>query len=442
MEEEDEEEKEEKEADDGDDEEEEEKGAEEEGRAEEEKKMREKLITLRLMRRAEALKDSWSKMQQEDEGTVSMKGTKKDKGLITKRGKIVVPDQARRVLLHLAHGELASHDGINATTRKLRQFYWRNKKRDITNWVRHCRCAPGRLLKRPDGTNKVFDSYRALQAVLAVVDYLVDTKIHARKSGSERYILCMVDRATGYTRLAATKTRTAASTALAIKQKWVNQFGCPDFIFSDNEGALQSKLTEWLCRAKWRAKLIFFAPYQKTGGGMVERKIQEAETRVRAAKSAGDIEDSNRDEWLAELEWEVNAHEGTKGSSSFENLYGLRPKTPISAAIPISVEMTEHQRRKWQSSLRARNQDNQVRRALAQPRRRGQGFKDKPTEWGEGTLVWTKKEGTGVSSLEQQWVKATIKKILSNRRSAIVTLVTGGDLHRRLEVCWRLCPHP
>ena len=125
----------------------------------------------------------------------------------------------------------------------------------------------------------------------------------------------MVDRATGYTKLAATKTRTAAATALAIKQKWVNQFGCPDFIFSDNEGALQSKLTEWLCRAKWRAKLIFFAPYQKTGGGMVERKIQEAETRIRAAKSAGDIEDSNRDEWLAELEWEINAHEGTKSSS-------------------------------------------------------------------------------------------------------------------------------
>jgi hypothetical protein len=87
--------------------------------------------------------------------------------------------------------------------------------------------------------------------------------------------------------------------------------------------------------------------------------------------------------------------------------------------------------------LRARNQDNQVRRALAQPRRRGQGFKDKPTEWKKGTLVWTKKEGTGVSSLEQQWEKATIKRILPNRRSAIVTLEAGGDLHRQLDVLRR-----
>ena len=69
LEEEDKEEKEEKEADNGDDEEKEEKEAEEEGRAEEEKKAREKLITLRLMRRAEALKDSWAKMQEDDEET-------------------------------------------------------------------------------------------------------------------------------------------------------------------------------------------------------------------------------------------------------------------------------------------------------------------------------------------------------------------------------------
>jgi hypothetical protein len=91
---------------------------------------------------------------------------------------------------------------------------------------------------------------------------------------------------------------------------------------------------------------------------------------------------------------------------------------------------------------RTRNQDNQVRRALAQPRRRGQGFKDKATEWKEGTLVWTKKEGTlsGVSSLEQQWKKATIKKILTNQRSAIITLETGGDLHRRLDVLRRRYP--
>ena len=126
--------------------------------------------------------------------------------------------------MHLAHGEMA-HQGVNATEKKLQDFYWPKKRSSISRWVRNCTCAPGRLQRRPDGEGKVFDGYRALQAI--VVDFLVDTKKNAQESNSERQILVMVDRATGYTRLAETRTRSASDTALAIRDKWVRDFGAP-----------------------------------------------------------------------------------------------------------------------------------------------------------------------------------------------------------------------
>ena len=236
--------------------------------------------------------------------------------------------------MYLAHGEQASHDGINATSEKLKGFWWPKKTKAIRDWVRGCKCAGGRMVRRPDGQNKLFDSFCALQTI--VIDYLVDTKLHADDSGCQRYILAMVDRATGFVVLANTKERSAKATAMALKKSWINRFGCPDFVFSDNEGAVKSELFAWLTRARWRAKTILFCPYQKSGGGMVERKIQEAETRTRAAVAAGDVPDAARDEWLAEISWEVNAHEGVGQPSSFESLYGLRPKTPLRAAVPIS----------------------------------------------------------------------------------------------------------
>ena len=142
------------------------------------------------------------------------------RGCWTKNGKFLVPRQARRIVLHLAHGK--GHGGLNATTRALSKFWWPKMKEHIKRWVRGCKCSGAKMTRRPDGLNKVFDDYRALQAI--VVDYMVDTLEHTRDSSNPRYILMIVDRATGYSRLAVTRSRSAADTAMAIKKNWVQDF--------------------------------------------------------------------------------------------------------------------------------------------------------------------------------------------------------------------------
>ena len=348
-----------------------------------------------------------------------------EKGLLHRKGKLVVPRQLRRIVLHLAHG--TAHEGVTATAKNLKDFYWPKKAEHIKQWYRcrGCECSKAKLTTRPEG-NKIFDSYQALRCL--VVDYMVDTVKHSSSRHIDRYILMMVDRATGFCRMAITKSRSASDTALAIKENWIADFGCPEIIMSDNEGAMTSDLTEYLCRAVWMAKLVFFAPYQKTGGGIVERAIQNAEKVVRSSVAAGDVnkDGTHMDSWIKNVEWDVNAAEGANESSAFENLYGVPPMSPLRMAVPISLHMNEADRRKWQTTLRERNEDGRVRNAFnlhTKKRKRGDELKDKASNFKGGTAIWARQEGSGVSALDpDRWQKGTLVEQRKGQRSAMVRI--------------------
>ena len=64
------------------------------------------------------------------------------------------------------------------------------------------------------------------------------------------------------------------SMAVAIRDRWVADFGCPEIILGDNEGALKSDFVEYLCRSSWMAELVLFAPYQKDGAGKLKSRGQ------------------------------------------------------------------------------------------------------------------------------------------------------------------------
>lgn len=399
---------------------------------EREKAMEDEIRRMRIIRETSSVKRSWKKMQEEDAQCRQMKGTVIKNGLLVRKEKIVVPTCARRIVLHLAHGN--GHEGVNATQRNLKGFYWPKMKESIRRWIKGCKCAHAKMTRRPDGLTKIFDGYRALQAI--VVDYMVDTVQHSRNTKNARYVLMMVDRATGYCRMGLTKSRSAADTAMAIKTRWIQDFGCPEIIMSDNERAMTSELTSYLCRAAWMSKLIFFAPYQKTGGGMVERAIQNAETKIRSSIAAGDIAEdgANMESWIKDIEWNVNTCEKRDGSSAFERLYGTPPRTPLRMAIPISINMTEAERKRWQTSLRARVEDNRVREAMRMLKRKQRRSKAS-LKFKKGMKIWVRQEGTGISAINpQRWQRGIFLRYRDGERSAIVSIEgRQQQMTRRLE---------
>jgi hypothetical protein len=190
------------------------------------------------------------------------------------------------------------------------------------------------------------------------------------------------------------------------------------------------------------SKLVLFCPYQKTGGGIVERAIQQMERTVRAAVAAGDVNEADKDSWIKEICWEVNTMEGSNESSAFENLYGVPPRTPLRMAIPIALRMNESERRNWQTTLRSRNEDKRVRSAFKQHERRkkrGDDMIDKASEFKKGTKIWVRREGTNVSALDpSRWQKGTLIKQRENERSAVVRLDgQQKNIVRRLDVIRR-----
>jgi hypothetical protein len=203
---------------------------------------------------------------------------------------------------------------------------------------------------------------------------------------------------------------------------------------SDNEKAVSSGLTKYLTRAVWMSKLIFFAPYQKTGGGMVERAIQSAETKARSSIASGDIDDGKHiEDWIRDIEWVCNTTEGKEGNSAFERMYGVQPRTPLSMAIPISLDLSENERRKWQGTLRSRTEARRVREALAHNKKfkpKGSKFTRKVTDFEKGQKIWVAKEGTGISSLDaKRWQPGIFVKIRHGQRSAKVRV--GKNVYTR-----------
>jgi hypothetical protein len=367
----------------------------------------------------------------------NMRGTERKNGLVYRKGRLVVPRQMRRVLLALAHEGDLQHSGVNATCRKLAGFYWPKMRETVTKWVEGCNCSGAKIHRRPDGVDKVWDSFTALQAMM--VDFFVDTKEHAAGVQSERNILVMVDMATGYCRLAKTKDRSKIAVAMAIRDRWIADLGCPEIIYGDNEGALRSDLLDYLCESSWMAELVLFAPYQKSGAAKVERTILTMETKIRAALAAGDIEEDNSDEWLRRIEYAVNTEESEEMEGSrFELLYGVRPRTPIRAALPYALNITEAERRKWQQAYREQVNDDRVRRAMRRPRRKGHDAKNRAVDFEEGQPVWAKvsRKASKIAK-DSRWKKAIFVRIRQGQRSAIIKrngkelVVALSDIRRR-----------
>ena len=69
-----------------------------------EEELKNELLKVHIVRRAQTVKRSWHKMQEEDEQLQNMNNTYMKEGLLHRKGKIVVPRQLRRIVLHLAHG--------------------------------------------------------------------------------------------------------------------------------------------------------------------------------------------------------------------------------------------------------------------------------------------------------------------------------------------------
>ena len=172
---------------------------------------------------------------------------------------------------------------------------------------------------------------------------------------------------------------------------------------------------------------------------MVERRIQRMESVVRSAIAAEQVEDRNMKDWLGEVEFAINAAKDAEGRSYFENLYGVHVRTPIRAIMPLSVDMTENQRKKWQVQLREEVADTKIRNAMREPVRKGANRSDRVVNFKKGATVWVRRRGGERSRLvPKNYAEGIFVKTNENERSVTVRIgrnekkVALADVVRRL----------
>lgn len=93
----------------------------------------------------ESLKDLWESIGDNDSryeainGFLYKKSTYKDEDTNQSKPRLVVPQQYKKQLLHLAHDSLwAGHRGVHATKSKLStDFTWNGLDADVKNYIKH-----------------------------------------------------------------------------------------------------------------------------------------------------------------------------------------------------------------------------------------------------------------------------------------------------------------
>uniref|UniRef100_A0A5S6QRQ4 Integrase catalytic domain-containing protein n=1 Tax=Trichuris muris TaxID=70415 RepID=A0A5S6QRQ4_TRIMR len=176
-----------------------------------------------------------------------------------------VPQKLRRNIFTVLHS--LSHPGICASRRLVAQHYvWPSMNRDIANWTRCCaECqrtkvhrhvyTPPQIFPIPD---KRFDHVH------------LDIVVPLPPSRGYTYLLTMIDRFTRWPEVIPIANVSAETVCRAFVSAWVQRFGVPTVVTTDQGKQFQSTLWRQLCTSLG----ITLAPataYHPQTNGMVER---------------------------------------------------------------------------------------------------------------------------------------------------------------------------
>jgi len=182
---------------------------------------------------------------------------------------IYVPTALRGKILHMAHHTAtAGHPGGTRMYLTLRQsFYWPSMALDAHNTVRSCvSCAKNRInLKKHKSFLKLFPASRPLQYVS--IDILGPMP---RTSRGFRYILVITDRYSKLVQTVPLTKITALSVAQAFCERWVFQYGPPEYLLSDRGTQFVSKFMQKVCKILG-IRQAFTAAYHPQTNGQAER---------------------------------------------------------------------------------------------------------------------------------------------------------------------------
>ena len=260
------------------------------------------------------------------------------KEVITKK-LYYIPSSIVEQLLNSYHTtHWAGHFGFRRTYGKLIERYWWPKmKMDIREYIHQCsKCQQFNIDRRkpPGFLHPIEPPLGPFQ--LIGIDYTGPFPI---TSSGNKYVLAITDYFTKWVVAIPLSNQTAQTTADALYQYWICQFGVPKRILSDQGthfcNYLMAAITHILGCHHLKS-----TPYHPQTNGVIERFNSTFERQLAKLTSA------------YENEWDIHVHSvvfayntgihATTGFSPFELLFGRKPMLPADLTRPEYILPKPH----------------------------------------------------------------------------------------------------
>jgi transposase InsO family protein len=164
----------------------------------------------------------------------SFRGGGKEKSLICRNGKIVIPPTLQQRTVEWYHTQLC-HPGETRTEQTIRQhFWWKNLRHDVQTTCSKCyTCQLTKKQHRKYGKLPIKEAEAEPWDVLCVD--LIGPYYIKRKGKSQLtlWAVTMIDPATSWFEITEIKTKDAATVANAVEQTWLTRYPWPTQIVYD-----------------------------------------------------------------------------------------------------------------------------------------------------------------------------------------------------------------
>ena len=257
--------------------------------------------------------------------------------------KVIVPQSLTRDVIQYFHeGNNFQHQGITRTKANISLWFkWSNMDRDIARYIQHCTgCSIIKYkTRKKEGHLTPIITRQPFEMISAdIVGPLPIT------SSGNRYILTIMDHFTRYTRAIPLKEITATRVADCIIKEWINIFGPPRRILTDNGTQFANKTWNLICTIQ-NIKQKFTTVSHPECNGMLERYHKYLKERLKIIGNIHDLDYWDGDSWdkyisCITYSYNITVHSSTQ-HSPFHLLFGRKPDLPLDFQTLREIERDE-----------------------------------------------------------------------------------------------------
>ncbi len=273
----------------------------------------------------------WARLSIED-GVLYRRWEDDERGDV--KWQVVVPREKREEVLRQLHDSpAAGHMGGYRTTERVKQsFYWVGIRRDVRQ---HCRrCDPCTAMKNRREAPKVPLKQHETGCPSERVAVDITGPFNTSKDGN-KYVVVIGDYFTKWSEAYAIPNQEAATVAKAVVERWINTWGAPRFLHSDQgrnfESELFRKIMEMLGVKKTRTTAL-----HAQGNGMIER-FNRTLGHMLAIYTSDHPTQWDQHLSCASMAYNSSVH-STTGFTPHKLRFGREMRLPLQALLPHPEE--------------------------------------------------------------------------------------------------------